>query len=415
MKHFRFLLYASPMLFCCLLALGGCALVEIEEQTRIADNTGVITGKIKPPEKQTGNIIVGLYRNEKGFFILENHMMATPEGGYLFHLTPDTYYIAAFVDSNNDGKYQPDEYASYYGKPTAVKVGAKQTVTLPVLYIKGKLAINHKYKSIDNTPLAVKNIGRVVSMHTPLFNEDNESMGLWKPVDFLEKIGGGLFLLQQYQDNRIPVLFIHGANGGANDWMKIVEKLDRTRFQPFLFYYPSGLRLDMVSDFLTRSVSQLQNSYGFRQLFIIAHSMGGLVARSFVMKYRKRYPHAAKSIHLLVTINTPMKGMHSAANGVRNSPIVVPSWRDVATGSSFLQKLNAWQWPGEIPYYLVFSYESGKGGDGVVTLQSQIPLKLQSEAVRIYGFNASHAGILEKNVFIAKLNEILLANFQRPK
>lgn len=49
----------------------------------------------------------------------------------------------------------------------------------------------------------------------------------------------------------------------------------------------------------------------------------------------------------------------------------------------------------------------GKGGDGVVDLESQIPRKLQSEAKRIYGYNAGHADILKKKVFIQDFNRVL--------
>ena len=55
----------------------------------------------------------------------------------------------------------------------------------------------------------------------------------------------------------------------------------------------------------------------------------------------------------------------------------------------------------------MFSYELGKAGDGVVPLESQIPMFLQKEAKRIYGYNAQHADILSHTGFIQDLNEIL--------
>jgi len=97
--------------------------------------------------------------------------------------------------------------------------------------------------------------------------------------------------------------------------------------------------------------------------------------------------HPAK-IQLFITVNSPMRGMPSAKSGLAYSPIVVPAWRDVASESEFIKNLSAWYWPKEIPYHLVFSYEAGEGSDGVVPLESQIPLRLQSESTRIYGFNS---------------------------
>jgi len=90
-----------------------------------------------------------------------------------------------------------------------------------------------------------------------------------------------------------------------------------------------------------------------------------------------------------------MAGMPSAASGVKNSPIIVPSWRDIAENNEFLKDLHSWDWPSEIPYYVVFSYADGVADDGVVALNSQIPFKLQKEAIRMYGFNNSHVGTLD--------------------
>jgi len=51
--------------------------------------------------------------------------------------------------------------------------------------------------------------------------------------------------------------------------------------------------------------------------------------------------------------------------------------------------------------------EKSVGGDGVVSLQSQIPAKLQAESKRMYGFNNSHAGILLDENFFSIFNTIL--------
>jgi hypothetical protein len=99
--------------------------------------------------------------------------------------------------------------------------------------------------------------------------------------------------------------------------------------------------------------------------------------------------------------------MSAASSGVKHSPIVVPSWRDVEPGSEFLQDIHTWNWPRGIPYHLVVSYEDGDSGDGVVPLQSQTPPKLQSEATRMYVFNNDHEGTLSDKSFLALFNGIL--------
>ena len=93
--------------------------------------------------------------------------------------------------------------------------------------------------------------------------------------------------------------------------------------QPWVLHYPSGFSLDIVSDYLVGSINKLHAQYQFKRLVLIAHSMGGLVLRSAVMKYLKN-DHKA-DFAAVMTINSPMMGMASAASGVLMSPVVVSS------------------------------------------------------------------------------------------
>jgi hypothetical protein len=253
----------------------------------------------------------------------------------------------------------------------------------------------------------------VTTLDDPRFIRDNYKMGLWRPFDFLDVAEGGLFFLQEYEQGKVPVLFIHGVLGGPTDWRTAIESLDRERFQPWVFFYPSGLRLDMISDYLVEAVSRLQNKYSFERFNVAAHSMGGLVTRSFIKKYVAHAPGNSSRLGLVMTVNSPMAGMGAAASGVKHSPIVVPSWRDVEPGSAFLQDIHAWNWPEGIPYHLVISYKDGKSGDGTVPLQSQVPLKLQSESTRMYVFNNDHVGTINDQDFLALFNGILKDNNEK--
>jgi len=224
----------------------------------------------------------------------------------------------------------------------------------------------------------------------------------------LDQAEGGLFFLQNYEKDKVPVIFVHGVLGGPADWKQVIGSLDKRFFQPWVLYYPSGMRLDIISDYLVEAVSRLQNKHEFESFYFVAHSMGGLVTRSFVKKYVEYSPDNLKRLRLVMTINSPMNGMSATTSGVKHSPIVVPSWRDVEPGSDFLQNLQAWNWPKDIPYHLVISYTDGESGDGVVPLQSQSQLKLQSESIRMYVFNNDHVGTLNDKDFHALFNKILL-------
>jgi pimeloyl-ACP methyl ester carboxylesterase len=286
-------------------------------------------------------------------------------------------------------------------------VGKSEIMLDPITISGAAPTLSTEFKTVDRHLGIWKNIGVPISMDDPRLSQNNYRMGLWKPFNFLELAEGGLFFLQKYEASKIPIIFVHGALGGPTVWKPIIDSLDTKRFQPWVIYYPSGLRIDSISDYLVQAVTTLEKRYNFKQFFVIGHSMGGLVTRSFVKKYVELAPANIDKLRLVMTINSPMAGVPSAASGVKNSSIVVPSWRDVEPGSEFLQKIHAWNWPSEIPYHLFISYVQGESGDGVASLQSQAQLKLQLEATRLYVLNNEHSDIIKDKTFHDLINTVL--------
>ena len=407
--HFNNSVNRIIFLCCSLVVLSSCGLSQIKKQTEAAENTGIFKGKVNVTSGQKGNVLVVLIRNAgRNTLSVERHVQVDEHGKYIIYAVPSTYLLGTFVDKDNNGLYSKGEHARMYGdlKPLTLAKGQVVTVNMNITG-EPKWKVPSDTQVLRRESLSMKNIGRVVSLDNPMFEPEAGPLGLWRPIDYLQKYGAGLFMLQKYKKNRIPVIFVHGANGASGDWRHMISTLDKKHFQPWVFNYPSGVRLDLASNYLKLAVSELQRKYKMKQIYLVSHSMGGLVTRSFIMKYRESFPVSAKNIRLVMTINSPMMGIASAGIGVKYSPIMVPSWRDVASGSAFIQKIHAWSWPKELPYHLVFSYQHGEGDDGVVDLESQIPLKLQDEATRIHGFNNSHAGILHDKVFINKFQKIL--------
>jgi len=382
--------------------LDACSLMKVRQQAEQIEAIGRIEGRVVVESNVTGTPIAVLYRADEPGYHLIGFDAVSAEGRYSFPALPGRYFIAAFVDANSDLEYQPEEHAAIFGMPDAIDVGTAGHVSVPVLAITGPLRERPDVRAAsDELRVPRMNLGRVVSLDDAMFSDASVSLGLWRPLDYIQQFGGGLFLLQPYDPGRTPVLFVHGIAAGARDWRAAIDALDRARFQPWVLQYPSGASLELVSEHLAWAVNELYRRYAFDRVLVAAHSMGGLVVRGFVRQLGRQYPEMLPHIGWVLTVNSPMGGMPSAASGVEHSPVVVPSWRDVATGSVFLQDLLEWDWPAAVPYYLVFSYRSGHGDDGVVPLDSQLPLKLQAEATRLFGFDASHAGILRAPDFVA--------------
>jgi pimeloyl-ACP methyl ester carboxylesterase len=209
-------------------------------------------------------------------------------------------------------------------------------------------------------------------------------------MDALKRFPAGLFFLDEYDPLRVPVLFIHGMSGTARDFAAIIERLDRDQYQPWVAQYPSALPLQIVGGRIAKALVELHARYRFPRACVIAHSMGGLVAREVVRTLPSDVP-----VRGLATIASPLGGVHSATAGVRWSPAVVPSWRDIAPGSPFLRGLYEPSLPRAVPYYLLFAFSEGESSDGVVEIASQLRSEAQEEAEVIRGFAGTHTGVLE--------------------
>lgn len=252
--------------------------------------------------------------------------------------------------------------------------------------------------------------GGLASLDERMFDRDVAQQGLWRPRDFLLEQHAGIWLLEPYDPGRVPVLFVHGINGTPADFRYLVSKLDRNRFQAWVYYYPSGLHLDVVADHLERCVTEVEKQYGIHRFAVVAHSMGGLVSRGFVQRH---YANAHRSeIPLFVSISTPWHGDAAAAS----APVSLDVWRDLVPGSDYQRTVLGNALPQGIEHHLVFTFHRreawfGQSGDQAVSVSSQLAPAAQKDAVRIYGFDATHMGVLQDPALSGLLNELLARRF----
>ncbi|MBV5342110.1 alpha/beta hydrolase, partial [bacterium] len=120
-------------------------------------------------------------------------------------------------------------------------------------------------------------------------------------------------------------------------WKKIINHIDTDRFQPWYYYYPSGLPLEKNSRALNQLVMALHRHYGFQEMYVVAHSMGGLVARSFILQ--NFHDSGQNFVKRFISISTPWNGHRLSAKGVEQLPTAVPSWHDMIPNSHFIESL----------------------------------------------------------------------------
>jgi hypothetical protein len=334
-----------------------------------------------------------------------------------FVISPNNQYVLAFNDDNNNQQYDRGEPAwiasDSKGTPTPVsfdpnthKAKLKGTLTRSVKipdHLTGDLQRFQKGRSRDEVlskltiPITLGDIG---NLNDPRFSAAQGEKGLWEPAGFPLHSGIGIYFLEPYTPSKTPVLFVYGAAGSPQDWNMFFEKIDRNQYQPWFFYYPTGRRLDELAGALNTAVKTLHNHYHFKHLHVVAHSMGGMVARAFVVKnvLEDQQPYITK----LVTISTPWGGHKAAEIGVKHSPRVVPSWRDMVAGSPFQKDLYAHQLKGKVDHLLIYGDEGKKSlmfseeNDGIVSVASETFPPIREDATRILRVHATHTSILTK-------------------
>jgi hypothetical protein len=250
-------------------------------------------------------------------------------------------------------------------------------------------------------------IGEILPLTHERFGREVAELGVWEPITFAREHGAGIFWLEPYDPTRAVVLFVHGYSGYPQEFTSIVESLDRSRFQAWVAQYPSGGPLDQTAERFSRGLDALEQVTSARDLCIVAHSMGGVVARATINHYLAR--HDRLPVRSFVTIASPLGGHAAAALGLQRAPAIVPAWRFLVPGSAFLASLYERPLPDSTRYSLLFTWTStgllgGQPSDGVVHLESQLRPEAQAEADAIRGFQQTHTGVLRDATAIAFVN-----------
>lgn len=258
-------------------------------------------------------------------------------------------------------------------------------------------------------------LNEIIDIRDQKLSKKQGQMGLWLPSKFIKENGGGLYFLDKYDADKKVIVFIHGAGGNGIEWREILNYIDLDSYQPLLFSYPSGLELEVISRVLADNLKSLAGEYSIEEFIMIAHSMGGLVAKKSIQELNKKTPY----VKTFITLSTPWEG-HEGAKDVKKLPYYIPSWDDMRSNSSFITGLKNKRILKGVDYYLLFGYKGedtmfSRDNDGVISLKSQLSLYAQKEAKKVYGFNETHVGILVSKEVTTILDDILNNKFQKDK
>jgi len=397
-----------------ILNLFGCALVKLRNDVHISKDSCLLFGEVVSQSPLKNPVIVVAYSNTDGMLKIADYAVLSEPGQFEMIVREGNYEIFAFEDKDGSFSYIPGTQSGYYGKPDKVKTQMGGVIYgLDII-----LSSQPKQPASSLASLLIEfsggkrkpptSAGALMNLDNPVFSAENGLSGFWEPLEYFRRSGCNISFLEPYDAKKIPILFVHGAAGSPQDWRYFIEHLDRSRYQPWIFYYPSGARLDTVSFLLQTKIYELHRKYAFDALYVVAHSMGGLVSRAALVE-KNAFSGAIK---LFVSISTPWGGEQRAKKGVENSPAVIPSWKDMDPGSEFIRRTLGTKMEPSIHYYLFFGHK-GSGGlfrqnnDNTVTLESMLDSRAQADALKTTGLNEDHVSILSSPEMMKYFKAIL--------
>ncbi|MEA2710713.1 MAG: hypothetical protein QOF78_3314 [Phycisphaerales bacterium] len=166
----------------------------------------------------------------------------------------------------------------------------------------------------------------------------------------------GLLMPRTVDEKRAMVILVHGLDCNRSNWYPMAELLVGEGFQVAYFTYPSDGPLEESSAMFASEMANFRDRFPNVPLHVIAHSMGGLVARAYVES-----DAYAGGVDHFILLGTPNLGTRWASYRVllegqehwnlwRHEKNWRPSWiitdglgeagRDLKPTSAFLKQLN---------------------------------------------------------------------------
>ncbi|MES2818083.1 MAG: hypothetical protein V4812_03760 [Pseudomonadota bacterium] len=401
-----------------LCAIGGCSLFKVNSEMQQARRDLVLTaGQLRTTASGRSALVALLDAQGK----LVAYRIASPGENFYFTESPDQYQLLAFDDRNGNFALDAQEPRHWLPKAQStllhvqpddatrarlslanvMHLAATDLAPAPVIDL--SLEILHREQ-----PRFQRNYLQPVTLADPRFDLESTELGAWQPLTFMRDVGYGLYLLAPWDEAKVPIFLVHGINSSPLDWRALAADIDTQRFQLVLFHYPSGLPLNNSAYLLSVGLRDVQRRYAPSHIHLMAHSMGGLVARRALQMLSD---NDSQALCLFITLSTPWDGHPSASSGLK-VPLEVPAWKDMAPGSAYLQQLFASPLPAHIRQWLLVSYAGNsrllpEPNDGVVPLASELLSAAQDEADQLYLLNEDHTSILSSRRTTALLTRAL--------
>jgi pimeloyl-ACP methyl ester carboxylesterase len=422
----------------------GCAglgrVLGFKEQAEQRRQLARIDGRIDTEGKAEGTLVVVLGSQSdtederpKG---VDTFVRVRP-GTFAFPVAPGRYQVGAYEDRNGNGLLDPGERAVRVADGPILEVGPGEVATYDIVLAKDAV-IPEITEPLDIFELIERSQEEQKSFSLWAWTVEGEicedlddeafgpaagPYGLWEIMDFLNDGLAGIYFMEPFDPDRIPVVFVHGISGYPREFSTLMAELDRERFQPWFYFYPSGFALDGLATHLATLLERLHIQHDFDEFAIVAHSMGGLVSRGAILKYAGET--GRDDIQLFVSISTPWGGDVKAQNA-ESAPIELPeSFKDMSPDSDYLRWVfhrdDGDDLPRKLPegtsFHMLFGYRmagsSSASNDGTVTVSSQARMEAVEQADSRWPLDYGHVDILHAPETVERVNDLLDRRFRR--
>ncbi len=409
----------AALCLCALIASGtGCAYMSISKTDNVTEERPAADGGKTAPYNSA--VIIGTVHSdrERAVMIMAwnaardddrpvEYVILDRPGRFMLYVPEGKFRVYAFSDADENGVFTDGEVCGMVGGNDGIPVKAGEVATgldicdtAPALKLSRKVSIRD-----DGSVPHQRDNGDIIKIYDEKFCMNNASAGLWKPTLFMKAFGAGIHFTGPYDPRKIPVLFVHGAEGSPQNWSHFHFRLDAAHYQPWYYYYPSGIRLSLASRLLLESILDLKKKYGFTKICITAHSMGGLITR-YLLTHHDLQRHGIE-VKLFASLASPWSGFESADMALRLPSKKLPSWIDLGSQSEFIRRALNGRLPQNVAHHLFY----GKG-DGVAQGRA-LDERIYMEAKGKYGFDVDHATILIDRAVFQKFSEVLSREMPR--
>jgi len=169
--------------------LHGCSFLKLKKELKVMKSAISLEGTITCNESNNKPIIIALYTMRSNEIKVYDYQVHLEPRQFKFTAEPDNYYLAAFLDLNNDLLFQSNEPASFYGEPTLLITQPGQSLkNLNIEIIAPNPQAVKLYESSEiSLGNFIRNPGTIIPINDEQFSKDIGSLGTWEPLDFIKK------------------------------------------------------------------------------------------------------------------------------------------------------------------------------------------------------------------------------------